>query len=48
MTARSPRLAAVPTLGLIVLAGLGLALAGCDDRRASSRRWRNLSARAAA
>jgi len=33
MTARSPRLAAVPTLGLIALAGLGLALAGCDDRR---------------
>jgi len=33
MIARSPRLAAVPTLGLALLAGFGLVLAGCDERR---------------
>jgi hypothetical protein len=33
MIARIPRRAAVPTLGLLLLAGCGLVSAGCDDRR---------------
>ena len=32
MNARSPRRAAVPTAGIVLLAGLGLAFAGCDER----------------
>ena len=35
MIARNPRRAAVPTLGLVLLAGFGLVSAGCDERRDS-------------
>jgi hypothetical protein len=35
MNSRSPRRALVPTAGLVLLAGLGLAFSGCDERRDS-------------